>query len=35
MLADDTLGELAEIDGWSIDGVVAIFRPRRPAGALD
>jgi len=26
-LADDTLDELAEMDGWSIDGAGATFRP--------
>jgi hypothetical protein len=27
MLADDSLDELAEMDGWSVDGAVATFRP--------
>ena len=27
MLADDTLDELAEMEGWSVEGEVASFRP--------
>jgi hypothetical protein len=27
MLADDSLDELAAMDGWSVEGVIAIFRP--------
>jgi hypothetical protein len=27
VLADDSLDELAQMDGWSVDGEVARFRP--------
>src|SRR5262249_11011544 len=27
VLADDTLNELADMAGWSVDGVIAVFRP--------
>jgi hypothetical protein len=30
MLADDTLDEPAEMEGWSLDVVIATFRPAEP-----